>query len=473
MRHELIKSSNGNAGRGGAAEGVFTSTVELAAAIRVGSISAVEALEAHLKQIERHNGALNAVVIVDAEAARKRAGEADAAQARGENWGPLHGVPHTLKDSHSTAGMRSTVGFPSFANHLAKVDGTVAARLKAAGSVLVGKTNAAMLLSDHQSSNPLFGRTNNPWNLERTPGGSSGGAAAALAAGMTPFEVGTDMSASIRLPAHCCGVFGLKPTENRVSLHGAFPDPQGLPRAVRIVSCIGPMARTVDDLALLYGIIAGPDGHDTEVKPVPVERLPEVGLRGLRVAYAPTFPGVPVAEEIRKAAENLARRMESAGAIVEEAQLPEIDFLADLESTGELIGMMLGTVQEDGPPVPLKRYFEALHRRDGSSIAWERFFDGWDVLLCPAMMVAAFPHCEAGSPIDVDGKETDYWMVSAHGTLFNYSGHPAIAMPCGLGQGGLPIGLQLVGRKWDEARLLAVARAVSELAGGFQRPPGY
>lgn len=354
-----MKSSNGKARHNGVADGIFASTVELAAAIRAGRISAAEALDAHLAQIERHNGTLNAVVIIDAEAARKRAGEADAAQARGENWGPLHGVPHTLKDAHSTAGMRSTVGFPPFANHVAKEDGTVAARLKAAGSVLVGKTNTAMLLGDYQSGNPLFGRTNNPWNIERTPGGSSGGAAAALAAGMTPFEIGTDMSASIRLPAHFCGVFGLKPTENRVSLHGGFPDPQGLPRTVRILSCIGPMARTVDDLALLYGIIAGSDGHDTEVKPVPLDKMPETGLKGLRVAHAPTFPGVPVADEIRNAVENLARRMESAGAIVEQERLPEIDFLADLQSTGELIGMMLGAVQEDGPPVSLKQYLEA------------------------------------------------------------------------------------------------------------------
>ncbi|GLS32230.1 amidase [Mesorhizobium albiziae] len=456
-----------------AADVVFASTAYLAAAIRSRKLSAVEALEAHLAQIERHNGALNAVVIMDAEAARKRAEAADAALARGEILGPLHGVPHTLKDAHATAGMPSTVGFPPFARHVAKEDGTVAARLKAAGAILVGKTNAAMLLGDYQSSNPLFGRTSNPWNTERTPGGSSGGAAAALAAGMTPFEIGTDMAASIRVPAHFCGVFGLKPTESRVSLHGGFPDPQGLPRSVRLMSCIGPMARTVDDLALLYGIIAGPDGHDTEVKPVPVEPMREVELRGLRVAYAPTFAGIAVAGDIRKTAEELSRRLEGEGAIVEEARLPDIDIGGDLESAGELIGMMLGAAQEDGPPAPLKRYFEALHRRDQSILAWERFFESWDVLLCPAAMVTAFAHCEPGTPLDVDGKPADYWTVSAHGTLFNYTGHPAIVLPCGSDRGGLPIGLQLVGRLWDEARLLGIAKAVSQLTGGFRAPPGY
>src|SRR5213078_2116751 len=234
-----------------------------------------EVLEAHLAQIDTHNAALNAIVTMDAERARERAREADKALARGELWGPLHGVPFTLKDAHATAGMRTTTGFPPLADYVPQEDSTVTARLKAAGGILLGKTNVAMMLGDYQTTNPIFGRTNNPWNIERTPGGSSGGAAAALAAGMTPFDIGTDLSASIRIPAHFCGVFCLKPTEQRVSLAGLIPDPRGTPRSVRIMSCIGPMARTVEDLPLLYPIIAGPDGRDTEVPPVPVGEAPE------------------------------------------------------------------------------------------------------------------------------------------------------------------------------------------------------
>lgn len=196
---------------------VFSPTTELAAAIRDRKISAVEALDAHLTQIDRHNEAVNAVVTLDREGARQRAGKADEAQARGEALGPLHGVPFTLKDTHETAGMRTTVGFPAFADYAPRADSPVVARLKAAGGILVGKTNVATMLGDWQSSNPLFGRTGNPWNLQRTAGGSSGGAAAALGTGMTPFEVGTDMQDSIRLPAAFCGVYGLKPTEHRVS----------------------------------------------------------------------------------------------------------------------------------------------------------------------------------------------------------------------------------------------------------------
>ncbi len=452
---------------------VFSSTKQLAATIRAGRVSAVEVLEAHLAQIERHNPALNAIVTMDAEQAHERAREADEALARGEVWGPLHGVPFTLKDAHSTAGMRTTTGFPLL-DHVPHEDSTVTARLKEAGGVLIGKTNVAVMLADFQTNNPIFGRTHNPWNIEHTPGGSSGGAAAALASGMTPFEIGTDLAGSIRIPAHFCGLFGLKPTETRVSLAGLIP---GLPtpRSVRIMACIGPMARTVEDVVLLYRIIAGPDGRDTEVQPVPVDDVPELELKDLRIAFAPTFPGFRVAADIRDAVEELAQQLGRLGAIVEEATLPELDFNQELSSAGELIGMAIGAFQpeENKPPTTLAQYLEALHRRDQSIIAWEQFFDAWDVLLCPPSMTTAFPHCETGSPLQVDGQDVEYWMVNAHCTLFNYTGHPAVVLPYKLDRDGLPIGVQMVGKRWDESRLLATAKALSEVTGEFQRPPGY
>jgi len=452
---------------------VFSSTTQLAAAIRAGHVSATEVLEAHLAQIERHNPALNAIITLDAERAHARARQADEALARGQVWGLLHGVPFTLKDAHSTAGLRTTVGFPSL-DHVPHEDSTVTARLKAAGGILTGKTNVAPMLADYQTNNPIFSRTNNPWNLERTPGGSSGGVAAALAAGMTPFEVGTDLSGSIRIPAHFCGLFGLKPTENRVSLAGLIP---GLPtpRSVRLMSCIGPMARTVEDLALPYSIIAGPDRRDTEVQPVPVDDVPEPELKDLRIAFAPTFPGFPAAADIRQAIEELAQQLGRLGVVVEEVALPELDFIQELSSAGELIGMVIGAFQpeENKPPTTLAQYLEALHRRDQSIIAWEQFFDEWDVLLCPPSMVTAFPHRETGSPLQVDAQAVEYWMVSAHCTLFNYTGHPAVVLPYRLDRDGLPIGVQLVGKRWGESRLLAIAIALSEVTGAFQRPPAY
>jgi amidase len=291
---------------------------------------------------------------------------------------------------------------------------------------------------------------------------------------MTPFEVGTDLSASIRLPAHFCGVFGLKTTERRVSLSGLIPGLPG-PRPLRIMSTIGPMARTVQDLTLLYSIIAGPDGRDTEVPPVPVAQAANIDLRDLRIAVAHTFPGIPVAAEIRAAVVQLAAKLSQLSRVVEEASLPSLDFNQELARGGALVGMMIGAVQpgEQEHPSTLGQYLDALDRRDQSIVAWEQFFDQWDVLLCPPSMTAAFPHCDPGSPIPVDGEEVAYWNVSAHGALFNYTGHPAVVLPYTLDRAGLPIGIQLVGKRWGESRLLAVADALATITGGFRRPPGY
>jgi len=458
-------------------DAVFSSASELAVAIRSRKISAVEALQAHLAQIEQHNPALNAIVIRDDAAALQRALAADAAIAQGELWGPLHGVPHTLKDAFATAGMRTTVGFPALARFVPNEDAGVAARLKSAGAVLIGKSNVATMLGDFQTSNPLFGRTNNPWSLQRTPGGSSGGAAAALAAGLTPFELGTDLAGSIRWPAHCCGVFGLKPTEHRVSLHGVVPDPRGTPRSVRVMSCVGPLARSVEDLALVYSVIAGPDGQDTDVAPVPLglDAAP-LSLAGLRVAFTADFPGLPIAADCRSAVVDLAGELDRAGAKVDEARWPAFDLDKALAGAGALIGMMIGAFENDGgerPGPSLADYFGALQQRDSVIAAWERFFEDCDVLLCPVAMTNAFAHCEPGSPLLVDGKPVDYHLVSAHACLFNYSGHPALAMPYRLDDEALPIGVQLVAPRWAEARLLAVAAAISQRIGGFRRPPGY
>ena len=383
-------------------------------------------------------------------------------------------MPFTLKDAHATAGVRTTTGFPPLADYVPKEDGTVAARLKAAGGILIGKTNVPVMLADFQTSNPIFGRSNNPWDTARTPGGSSGGAAAALASGMTPFEIGTDLSASIRLPAHFCGVSGLKPTERRVPLTGLIPGLPG-PRPLRIMSSIGPMARSVEDLALLYAIIAGPDGRDTEVPPLSVEEPAGIDLRDMRIAVAPGFPSIPVAAEIRAAVLQLAQRISPLCRAVDEAALPALDFNQELASAGALVGMTIGAVQpgRQEPPATLTQYLEALDRRDQSIVAWEQFFDRWDVLLCPPSIVTAFPHCEPGTPLRVDGLEVAYWTVSAYGAPFNYTGHPAIVLPFTRDRDGLPIGIQLVGKRWSESRLLAVAAALAEVIGPFQRPPGY
>ncbi len=445
---------------------------ELAAAIRARTVSAVEVLDAYLAQIDRWNPTLNAIVTLDADGAQRRAAAADAAWARGEWWGPLHGVPVTLKDGHSTAGMRTTAGYPPLAHYIPAQDGTVAARLRAAGAVLLGKTNVPPLLLDIQTDNALFGRTNNPWNPQRTPGGSSGGAAAALAAGLTALDVGSDFAGSIRIPAHFCGLFGLKPTEGRVPLTGHIPDVPGTPRAQRILWSIGPLARSVTDLALALRVLAGPDGYDPDVPPVPVDDVPPVALRDLRIAWSPAFPDLPVAAAIQAALTDLATRLAAAGARVAET-LPVVDITAQGRLRNDLAKLLLTAfnLSDDRPAPTLAAYFTALHARDRAIAAWEAFFSDWDVLLCPVTLVTAFPHAPPGSAVLVDGVAAPGWQLLAHCALFNLTGQPVVVIPVGLDPDGLPIGIQIVARRWGEARLLAIAAAISALVGPLGRPP--
>lgn len=440
---------------------------DLAAAIRRRELTSVEALDAHLACVEQHNVALNAVVMLDAERARERARQADESLGRGEPPGPLHGVPFALKDCHDVAGMPSTAGAAWWKQHRPGRSSPVVERLLQAGAVLFGRTNVAELLADFQCANPVFGRTSNPWNPECTSGGSSGGAAAAIAAGMTPFDIGTDLSGSIRLPAAYCGVFGLKPTEHRVPLTGAFPNPQCLPRPVRAVSCIGPMARSVGDLALLLDIIEGLDLRDPDVPPAPPEEEARPQLKGLRVACITQMGALPVSFEVEAAIHALAQRLEREGAIVSEAQCPRTtdELQGDLAALGELIAMMTGAFQaardaKRSKPT-LEAYLSALDRRDSAIAAWNQFLQHWDVLLCPVSATTAFTHREAGTPIEVDGRPVPYFAVSAHSAIFNYSGQPALALPCARSSDGLPIGAQLVGRSWGDRRLLAIAALVS------------
>ncbi len=287
----------------------------LAAAIRNREMSAVEVVEACLARIAQHNPALNAVVTLDDEGAIEQARACDLALAAGEYAGPLAGVPVLLKDCHETAGMRTTAGSPLLAGYVPERDGTVARRMRQAGAIVLGKTNVSELLADLQTDNPVFGRTNNPWDLARTPGGSSGGAAAAVAAGLAPLDIGSDIGGSIRVPAHCCGIFGLKPTELRVSNAGHIPDLPGNVRTTRVMNCIGPLARSLDDLDLALRVIAGPDVAEPDVPPVPLPALSPPRSTGWGRGRA-AFPGLPA--DAATAAVERCERPGADGARVEE-----------------------------------------------------------------------------------------------------------------------------------------------------------
>lgn len=462
----------------------FRSATDLARVIRAGELSAVEALELYLARVARHNPALNAVVTLDADRARERAAAADRALARGEHWGPLHGVPFTLKDAYATAGVRTTVGAREFEHHVPARDGAVAARLRAAGGVLLGKTNVPPMLMSMQTDNPIFGRSHNPWDVSRTPGGSSGGSAAAVAAALTAFDVGSDMSGSIRIPAGFCGVFGLKPTSNRVPCTGHLPPPPGAPRLDRFMASYGPLARSLDDLAMITRVLVGPDGEDPEIAPVPWREAPPREPRSLRIAYLPSFPGVPTSREVRGAVEHAAAALAGAGAQVEE-RTPGFTIEALNEVWRASLSLLLPVMQElSGMTLPgtsgapqsasLVDFVRMSARRDALVTAADALLSEFDAFLSPACIAVASPHGPPRSPIPVDGVPVESRFVDHYLYPWNFTGLPALVLPARRDADGLPIGIQLVARRYADEALLSVAEAVCQvIGGGFVRPPAF
>jgi amidase len=484
----------------GALDSGFATAGQLALAIRERRLSAVEVYELHRARIERLNPALNAIVIPN-ERAREQAAEADAALARGEQVGPLHGVPITIKDIYDVEGLRNTAGYPPARNNISTSDATVTARMKAAGAVILGKTNVPLLCYDWQCDSPIFGRTSNPWDRSRTPGGSTGGGAAAVAAGLTPLEIGSDAAGSIRIPSHFCGVFGLKPTEDRVSGagHGEFPDRP--PGGLRHLVSFGPLARSVADLRLALSLIEGPDGRHVEVPPVPpIARAPEIPRPdSIRIAWMDALPHCPTSAETAATVRAAATALEGAGCRVERASPGNFDVEEALATWGQINGFEMGAMTpawirlllrhttflglgrtrwtrglRGGLGMNAGRYFEALATRDRLVAALDAFLASFDAWLLPVAAIPAFPHMRSGRSLTVDGVTVPYTTaVGSYAAPFNLTGSPAVVLPSGRSADGLPIGVQLIGRRWGDDRLLAVAERVAEILGGFRTPPGY
>jgi len=473
----------------------FQPATELAARIRAREVTAVELVHLHLDRIHRHHPALNAVVTLDEDRARRRAKEADEALSRGEVWGPLHGVPMTIKDGIETAGLRTTGSYKAYADHVPAEDATVVARLRAAGAILLGKTNLPMMSGDMQCNSPLFGRTNNPWDLSRTPGGSTGGGAAAIAAGLSPLEIGTDLGGSVRIPAHFCGIYSLKPTEHRVSIAGLLQGAPGVPGFVRHCLTAGPLARSVADLRLALELIAGPDGRQRDVPPVPLGDGPPRDIATCRVAWSDDIGGHAPSEETRAAMRRAADALTAAGCHVEERPIRGLDWeqawscwpslgwadgvarspwwvawmMRGMGGFGDVIQRGMGQAAK----LDLRGRQAALATRDRLLDAVERFLAGWDAWLCPTSLIPAFPHQRSYTPIRVDGRRESY-MIAAGGPtcVFNVTGNPVVVIPAGRTP-GLPIGIQVVGRLWGDMETLAVAEAISGVLGGFEPPPGF
>ena len=442
----------------------WATALQVAEAIRGGQVSAAEVLAGQLERIARVDAELCAVVTLDAEGAQARAEEADKALARGEVWGPLHGVGVTIEDIHATAGMRSTFGgYRPFSDHVPAADATVAARLKAAGAIVVGKSNGPCLWGEDS----VFPPTRNPWNRSRTAGGSSTGPAVAVAAGLTPLDIAADSGGSIQCPAVYCGVFGMRPTEHRVPLTGTlFIDPV---RKFRVLTTAGPMARSVADLRLAMRLISGPDGRDPEVPPVPWRDTGPAALGGLRVAYAPGFPP-SVDAQIRAGTDALAGQLGKLGVIVED-RLPDPALAGHGQLIDELFAMLAFAAEtqagSDEPGSrPLWDYLTALNRRDEYMAGWDRFFAACDVLLAPAMPTCAWP--ADSEPAD----DSPQMQAMTALMLSQVSGCPMLVIPAGTDSNGVPYAAQLIGPRWQDERLLDIAEAITAASGGFRPPPG-
>lgn len=383
---------------------VFLPAHQLARLIRERQVSSVEVLEAHLQQIAAHNSQVNAFITIDEEKARQQAKAADRSLANGENCGVLHGVPITVKDVFETAGLRTTCAWQGLASYVPTQDATAVARLKSAGAVIIGKTNLATLASDFQS-NSEFGRVNNPWNLNCTAGGSSGGSAAAVAAGFSPLDLCSGMGGSGRIPAHFCGVFGIKPTEFRVPMTGAWAQPLEGDRGLQGLYMAGAMARSATDLKLWLSVVEGADHKAWSVPPIHSERLEDRPLKNYRVAWTDGFGMIPNSAETKLVLEQVAQTLVDEHCTVEKLNPPNFDFTLALETVGSLIGAWVGsrpipkrpTLRDDlrrlmaggtaiksvlrGTRSNLRQYGAALVQRDRLTTELEHFLTQWDVWL--------------------------------------------------------------------------------------------
>jgi len=456
----------------------FRSATSLAAAIRRKEVSCLDVINAHLQQIEQTNPPLNAVIRVLASTARQDAARADEALSRGDSLGPFHGVPMTVKDAWEVAGVPSTGGTLGRATYVPQRDATVIARMRAAGAIPIGMTNLPELAFAFESDNLVHGRTNNPYLLSRTPGGSGGGGAAAIAAGMSPIEIGADLGGSIRLPCHFCGIAGIRCTTGRAPMTGYFPPSLGW---VSHFTAPGPMARTVQDLAAALPVISGPDWIDAGVHEVPVMDPQAVLMKGLRVAVHTNNGITPARADIATTVMRAANTLAEAGAIVEETTPAGIEQCLDLfmgiatADAGESVRRLLAMAGTQRPHALTSAalamstdhksagFLHALWAGvDTYRSAMLSFLRQYDLILCPVNALPAIPH---GTSLNVD-----VFPAFSYTIAYNLTGWPGAVVRCGTSIEGLPIGVQAVARPWHEEVALAVAQHLETALGGYQRP---
>lgn len=478
----------------------FSSATDLAAAVQDRSVSSVELVETYRARIDTHNPALNAIIHTDWNSALDAARACDEQLARGEACGPLHGVPMTIKEAFDVEGTPATWGMPELAANVASRDAAAVARLRAAGAVLMGKTNVPRLLADHQTFNAVYGRTNNPWNLDATPGGSSGGAAAALAAGLTGLELGSDIGGSIRHPSHCCGVYGHKPTFGICSTRGHDLPGDLVPLDMGVV---GPMARSAADLSLALSVIAGPDSLDAAAWQLSLPSAPPRALADYRVGILLDDEAAPVDAPVQTAILDLAEFLRSRGAkvtmkarpirdsnaafslyvrLLRSATLlhvPASDISTSIEEAARLApdarGYGADTVR--GRSMSHHLWLAANEERHRLKQEWDAFFNDHDILLCPAACRTASPHSEHSLRHErtmlVNGEARPDTNDLFWAGLISMSHLPSTAIPAGITAEGMPVGVQVVGRWYQDLTTIAFARMLEQTYRGFTPPPAY
>jgi len=433
----------------------------LAEALADRQVSAVELCDEAIRTIETKDGPINAVVVRDFDRARDAAKAADAALARGESR-PLLGVPMTVKESHHIPGLPTTWGLEPFRGWTPKTEAVGVTRLKAAGAVILGKTNVPPSLGDWQAANPIYGRTNNPHDLGRSPGGSSGGGAAALASGMVPLEYGSDIGGSIRVPAHFCGVFGHKPTYDLVPLAGHSPPPIDGPGAGVEFGVVGPLARTASDLALALGVLAGPDGDVARAYRLDLPPPRGAEIADYRVLILDAHPLAGVDAEVLAPLHVLASQLEGKGAEVSFGS----SLIPDLAAGQQTYMAVLGTILSRGrpgakPALDTFGYLGGLDAIAQAQAQWSELFETFDVVLAPPFGTAAFPHTDdpewGNRRLTIDGQATPYGAQIAWPGIATFPGLPATCAPIGKTKAGLPVGVQIIGPRYEDRTPIAFA----------------
>ena len=469
----------------------FSSVRELAVALRQRRLGSLELLDHYLERVEEVNARINAIVTLDPERARAEARAADERFARGDPMGPLHGIPMTIKDSIETEGMRTTAGAEELRDHVPQTDAPAVARLRSAGAIVFGKTNLPAYAGDFQTFNQLFGTTNNPWRLDRSPGGSSGGAAAVVCAGLAALELGSDIAGSIRNPAHCCGIYGHKPSFGIVPTMGHIPGPPGSMVELDL-NVIGPLARSVDDLEVALGVMADPLRQGA----VSLPQARHMSASDYRVAAWLDDPACPLDAEVGETLAAAVAALRRSGVAVNEDARPRFSLQKSHRTFLQLHRSQLSMsysdeefarLQErvagadDRPITEFARDATMTHRdwmtaneeRASLRSLWDEFFRDYDVLLCPIAPVCALPHAHDDPRyLNVNGERRPYWDLKVWPALASVSYLPATVVPVGRGRGDLPVGLQIIGPYLEDRTTLDVARCIGEVVGGFQPPPG-